>query len=166
MKKKQKNYIEKNVKKISIKNKNKLESLLFIAIIINFVSYIEDKNIKTRPKRNLQTAYSEITLRISGKGTQQILYDTFKPIPYYLEVNSVQTTFNYTINNLKYDKNNKIVMRFNSTIISCENMFSGLRNITQLDMTNFDFSEITSMKNMFYDDVNLWEIKLNTNKYV
>ena len=166
MKKKQKNYNEKNVKKISIKNKNKLESLLFIAIIINFVSYIEDKNIKTRPKRNLQTAYSEITLRISGKGTQQILYDTFKPIPYYLEVNSVQTTFNYTINNLKYDKNNKIVMRFNSNITSCENMFSGLRNITQLDMTNFDFSEITSMKNMFYDDINLWEIKLNANNKI
>ena len=104
-------------------------------------------------------------MTISGKGTQQILNSNFNPTPYYLEVNSVEKTFDYTINDLENDQN-KIIMKFNTPITSCENMFSGLSNINEIDMTNFDFSEVTSMKGMFFGNENLWKLNFNPNQKI
>ena len=137
-------------------------NLLLFIIIINIISLIFSKKSEIKIKRNFLIADSEIVLRIYGKGTQQILYPNFKPIPYALEINSVPVAFNYTIYNLKYE-NNELIMKFNNTITSCENMFFDSVNITQIDMTKFDFTEVTSMKRMFYGNKNLLKIKLNTN---
>ena len=152
-------------RKYSYKNNRILNLFLITFIIINKTSFIFSKIIINK-KKVLQSAFSEIILRISGKGRQNILNDNFTPMPYYLEVNSIQTAFNYTINNLKYDDNNKIVMKFNNIITSCENMFSGLINITQIDLTNFDLTEVTTMKGMFYGDIKLWKINFNKNNKI
>ena len=145
------------------RKKNKLYFFILNFIILNLISCIFSKKIETNIKRNLQETYSEITLKISGGGTQQILNSYFIPIPYYLEVNSVPKTFNYTITDLEYDQNNIIIMKFNKIITSCENMFSGLSNINQINLTNFDFTEVTSMKGMFYGNSNLRKLNFNIN---
>ena len=64
--------------------------------------------------------------------------------------------------NLK-NENNELIMKFNNTITSCENIFFDSINITQIDMTKFDFTKVTSMKTMFYVNKNFLKIKLNTN---
>ena len=64
-------------------------NLLLFIIIINIISLNSSKKSEIKIKRNFLIADSEIVLRIYGKGTQQILYPNFKPIPYALEINSV-----------------------------------------------------------------------------
>ena len=141
-------------------NKNKSNLLLYIIFIINIISFVFSQETSINKKRNLEPKFSELTIIISGQGIKQILNDSFKPIPYYLEVNSMETSFNYTINSIK--DYNKIIMKFDEIITSCEYMFYGLSNITQINMTNFDFTEITSMKGMFYGAKRLSSLLLNT----
>ena len=43
-------------------------------------------------------------------------------------------------------------------ITSCENMFNGLNNIVEIDLSNFDTSEVTIMNAMFKDCTNLEKI--------
>jgi len=141
---------------------NNISLLIKLFITINIITNVLAKKTTKISKRNLQSINSEITLIIAGKGTNQILNNNFKPIPYYLEVNSVTTEFNYIINNLSYQNNNKIVMKWNTIIKSCENMFYGLSNITQIDLSNFDFSEVSSMRGMFSGLSKVTKIKFNT----
>ena len=148
-------------KNLFLYRKQKSNFLLFALIIINIISLTFSKKSGIKRKINYLATDSEVTIRIYGKGTQQLLNNNFKSIPYSLEINSVPYIFNYTIDNLKYE-NNVILMKFNNEITSCENMFSGSINITQIDMTKFDFSQVTSMKRMFYENKNLLKIKLNT----
>ena len=145
----------------NIQKNNKISLLLKLFIAISVITNVFPKKTTEIAKRNLQSTYSEITLIISGKGTNQILNNNFKPIPYSLEVNSVTTEFNYIINNLSYQNNNKIVMKWNTIIKSCENMFYGLSNITQIDLSNFDFSEVTTMNGMFSGLSKVTKIKFN-----
>ena len=147
-----------NNKKISLFSLININIFIILSLISNILCIESNLN----KQRNLQSSYSQITLRINGKGTNQILYNNFRPMPDYLEVNSIKTNFNYIINNLQYQENNKIVMRWNNILTSCENMFYGLSNITQIELNNFDFSEVTSMKGMFFGNKNLWNIKFNT----
>jgi len=159
--------IERNYQKLIYFHKNthmtnkNISLLLKLFMIINIITSVFSKKTEI-VKRNLQSTNSEITLIISGKETNQILYNNFKPIPYFLEVNSVTREFNYIINNLSYQNNNKIVMKWNTIINSCENMFNGLSNITQIDLSNFDFSEVTTMSGMFSGLSKVTKIKFNS----
>mgnify|MGYP002623978106 CR=1 FL=1 len=158
---------ERNYQQLILFNKNNHKNnintslLLKIFITINIISNICTKKSEII-KRKLQSTYSEVTLIISGKDTNQILNNNFKPIPYSLEVNSVSTEFKYIINNLSYQNNNKIVMKWNTIIKSCENMFYGLSNITEIDLSNFDFSEVTTMNGMFSGLSKVSIIKFNS----
>ena len=118
-------------KNLFLYRKQKSNFLLFALIIINIISLTFSKKSGIKRKINYLATDSEVTIRIYGKGTQQILNNNFKSIPYSLEINSVPYIFNYTIDNLKYE-NNVILMKFNNEITSCENMFSGSINITQI----------------------------------
>ena len=53
---------------------------------------------------------------------------------------------------------NKVTLQFNEALISCEDMFHGLSNIIEVDLSNFDCSQVTSMKSMFKDCTNLKSI--------
>ena len=55
-------------------------------------------------------------------------------------------------------KKNNITLRFNYKITSCQNMFNDLKNITEVDLSNFNASEVTSMESMFYRCENLVKI--------
>ena len=63
--------------------------------------------------------------------------------------------YNLTLNE------NIIKIRFNKTITNCNVMFSGLINITNIIFNNFDFSNVLSMKGMFYKCHNLKSLDLS-----
>ena len=62
---------------------------------------------------------------------------------------------------LEEKKENVIIMKFNTTLITSEKMFYGLSNITTIDFSEFDFSQVTSMKFMFNECRQLKYINFN-----
>ena len=58
---------------------------------------------------------------------------------------------------------NNVTLEFDDIINRCDFMFSGLSNITEIDLSNFDSSKVVNMSNMFsyctkLKKINLWNI--------
>ena len=98
--------------------------------------------------RNIISLLNEISLKIRGKGNQNILNDKFQPKPseIYLENNKIESNDN------KYDFPNElnyIKLVWNQPISDCSNMFKDCKNILEIDLSNFDSSSVIDMKYMF-----------------
>jgi len=101
---------------------------------------------------------SEITLKIYNIGNQPILSANFSLEPDAVFVDNIKRS-----NCKKYcdieSSDNEIKLIFNGFIISCENMFFKLENIKEIDLSRFDFSQVTTMKSMFHYCINLKAVK-------
>ena len=62
--------------------------------------------------------------------------------------NDVTQNYSDKIINLVEEINN-ITLKWESEITTCSHMFYGLSNIINIDLSNFDISKVTNMKNMF-----------------
>ena len=101
---------------------------------------------------------SEIILTIEGNGAQAILNQNFHPEPNSVFVNNdIRNDCKRSCNLGEY--NNEIKLEFNDYVTSCENMFQGLSNLKEIDLSGFDFSKVTSMKSMFQYCTGLKSIK-------
>ena len=101
-------------------------------------------------KKRFLNYESIISLRINTKGNRSILNKDFKHLPTKVYINSVEVT--------KITENNYYtipVRKCNVTIIydykltDCSKMFSDLKNVITLNLSRFDTSLVTNMKNMF-----------------
>ena len=104
---------------------------------------------------------SEIHLVIQGSGQQKLLSDyffTYIQQPSEVLVNGVKDDSCSKTCNLEGDRNN-ITLRFNTQIESCYGMFDGLKNITEIDLSNFDASKVADMGYMFNYCSNLEKIE-------
>ena len=106
---------------------------------------------------------SEINLVIKGKGTQYLLSSNFYKDPSEVLVNGELDTSCKKTCNLNGDINN-ITLIFNENLNSCANMFNGRSNILEIDLSNFDSSNVTSMNRMFYQCSILQKIKFGNIK--
>ena len=104
---------------------------------------------------------SEIHLVIQGNGKQKLLGDYFFIYiqqPSEVLVNGVKDDSCSKTCYLEGDINN-ITLKFNTQIESCKTMFNELKNITEIDLSNFDASKVTDMRWMFNDCSNLEKIE-------
>ena len=97
---------------------------------------------------------SEIHLVIQGSGVQKL--SNIEPSE--VLVNGVKADSCSKTCNLGGNRN-YITLRFNTQIESCKTMFNGLKNITEIDLSNFDASKVTDMRWMFNDCSNLEKIE-------
>jgi len=132
-----------NKGKRRILNNYTLQYLLLL-LKIAFINLISIKNI-----RNLNNYESIIHLVIKGSGNQKLLYSYFYTNPSEVLVNGVKHDSCKKTCNLQEDINN-VTLIFQNKITSCQNMFRELSNIIEIDLLNFDFSEVNSMCRMFY----------------
>ena len=128
----------------------KLYRYINIIFKVFFFSYISIINTQVSP--------SEISLVIDGDGNQTILNENFYKDPDNVIVNGE------TRNDCKKfcvltTKPNNIQLQFYDDITTCENMFYGASDITEIDFSSFDSFGVTSMKNMFKECTNLISIK-------
>ena len=104
---------------------------------------------------------SEIHLVIQGSGPQQLLSDyyftNFKR-PSEVLVNGVKNDSCSKTCNLVGDRNN-ITLKFDTQIESCIAMFELLKNIIEIDLSNFDASKVITMRSMFNGCSNLEKIE-------
>ena len=134
-----------NLKKEKINN----NIILLLNLIILFLSI----SLSNEKNYNLRKLYydSKITLIINETGEQKILYDKFNVTPYEVFVNGeLQNNASNKVL-LNEQKENVILMKFNTPVISTEKMFYGLTNIIKIDLSEFDLSQVKDMKFMFYD---------------
>ena len=93
-------------------------------------------------------AQSQISLIIEGGGNQALLNATFNKDPSEVIVNEESRS------NCKKSCNlpniiNYITLKFDDYITSCDNMFYGVNNIIEIDLSNFNTRRVTSMCSMF-----------------
>ena len=103
---------------------------VFILLYFYYTKFIFDSSIINLRKLQENKAYSEI--KITANVNDSYINPNFSPKPY-----------------VEYNGNETILLKWNETITNCEYMFSNTK-IKEIDLSNFDTSEITSMDNMFY----------------
>ena len=124
--------------------------LLLFVIKITISNSILNTNI-------IYNLVSEIHLTIKGNGNQNLLNEKFPYDPSEVLVNGKLKQCNKTCY-LDRELNN-VTLRFNQEITSCYFMFRDLKNIIELDLSNFDNSKVTTMQSMFHHCESL--IKIN-----
>ena len=112
--------------------------------------------------------FSEIHLIIKGNGKQEFL-SSYSDDPSDVFINGILADSSCKKScNLNGGVDN-ITLRFNFVITDCYGMFIHLKNITEIDLSNFDFSRTTDMTYMFSDCKNLEKIyfgKVNTSSLI
>ena len=148
--------------------KNIIPFRLYIIIIFRYLIIIDLFTYKTtNSKFNLLLYnFSKITLYIKGIGEKNILtYEeqyTFGTANYPSEV-IINGIKQITVNKKYYfnKTNNFVELIWNNSINSCRKMFNGCWDITEIDLSNFDSSEVTNMESMFYFCTSLTSLDLS-----
>ena len=92
---------------------------------------------------------SEIKLVFKGRGDKQILYSSFQYEPSEVIVNgNIKASCKKTCY-LENEDKNEVILKFQTQINSCVNMFNGLNNLIEADLSNFDASKVIDMTSMF-----------------
>ena len=141
-----------NIKNLSYKNIYLIISILILIFIP--VSYMKISI------RKLNLLNNEISMRIYGKTNLRILYNKNKNTPTELLIDGNQCPINTNISG-PTDRYYNITMRWNYLLNNCSSMFFGLTEIIEIDLSNFDFSNVTTMKQMFYGANNIIKIDLS-----
>ena len=109
---------------------------------------------------------SNITLKIKGTGYRKVLGKTSDSLyfdsnyyPNEIYIGEKQNVINYTYYFNETD--NYVLMVWHNTINNCKNMFHSCSNITEIDMSNFDSSQVTEMNSIFSECVSLTSINLS-----
>ena len=105
-----------------------------------------------------------ITIKIKGTGRQQIFNSEFSNsnIPnVYFHGELMTMTDNYEIDITGTEIENEITLIWDSENINCKDMFNGLTNIIEVDLSNFYPSYCSTMRNMFNGMINLININMN-----
>ena len=101
---------------------------------------------------------SEIHLVIKGSGTQNITSNDYGGIlPNEVIVNGVQRT-GCTKNCYLYEDINNVTLKFNTAIEDCTFMFNHVYNIIEVDLSDFDASNVNTMFCMFQACTNLEKV--------
>jgi hypothetical protein len=131
------NYNLKNKENNKILFKKNINSMFLfqLIIIIIFLSLSQEQKYNLR---NLDY-YSKITLIIKNTGRQEIIYNKFQFKPCTVIVNGISVS---PVNDevlLDEEKDNVIVLMFDTIINSTNNMFRN-NNMKSIDLSEFDFS--------------------------
>ena len=137
---------------LSIKKNN-----ILLCIYFNYILFL---------KYLCTSGEEKINLVIKGKGQSYFLNSSFYLEPKEVIINGETKTNVKKIFNFEKDYNNVTII-YEDKLNSCENMFNGITNITEIDLTEFDTSEVTNMDFMFNQSINLEKItfgNINTSK--
>ena len=91
---------------------------------------------------------SWIIIKINQAGEHNIISEYFRQRPDEIYINDMNQSLIQSHYNLS-ESINVIKLVWNNELDDCENMFSQCSNITEMDLSNFDTSQVTSMDRMF-----------------
>ena len=129
----------------------------FIYSRLKYLFILSTLFISIHDLRNINVYLSEIKLVIKGHGNHYFLYEYFNPGPSEVIINDEIKDSGIKSYNFQKELN-KVLIKFENSITSCENMFYELTNILEIDLSKFDSSKVVSMSSMFYQCTNLEKI--------
>ena len=132
-----------------LKKKNNISFLfyfnLFLICIINIILCNNPKN----NKRNLDTQ-SIIYLNVTGTKSIKILGSKAALFPDIIYLNDIEVQIDNSGNiNIEKTGKNNVTLIWNKPLETCEKLFQSASTITEIDLSHFDTSKVTSMKGMF-----------------
>ena len=151
-------------RKNNIKHSNKINrKYIKIIILIKFIIiniYYQLKNIKL-----FFSQFSKITLKIKGIGESNIFpYDRIYKFGSINSLKEVIINGNQEAIKYKYYLNqtdNFVELIWDDNITDCTYMFHGCYNITEINLSNFNTSQVTCMFSMFEDCSSLTSLDLS-----
>ena len=148
------------------KNLNKNNFVNLIILFLKFIFILSEFN-----QENLFFKFSEVTLKLKGTGNTKMLSDDFFKIYNPNEILLNDSILNVTTNNIHLNNSEITTIKiiWNNEIKSLDNMFKDCDSIIEIDLSNFNTSQITNMSYMFYNCPSLVSIylsNLDTSKVV
>ena len=140
------------------------KSLLLIEFLL-----LTSVELNLNKKRNILSQSSSIKLKIENSGEQTIYssgtYDWCNPviIPDEIIINGenqseIKNKYNFD------DINNEIILIWHNALQSTTCMFRDCSSITEIDLSNFDDSQLIQMQYMFHDCYSLKKIEISNFK--
>ena len=131
---------------LKIKKRNLFQ--IFYFILFSLINCILAEKVFNYRKLNNDNI---IKLNIKNEGFQKVVGSKILPDEVYLngKLTNINTSGYITIN--KNNNGNEITLVWKKKLDSCENLFDSCVNITEIDLSNFDTSGVTSMVSMFFD---------------
>ena len=108
-------------------------------------------------KKYMNYCYSEIHLVIKGQGEQNLIQNYFSFKPSEVIVNGIKKDSCEKKCKLVGEQSH-VTLRFENQFNSCYNMFGGLNNIIEIDLSDFDASQVTTMQYMLNKCSNIEKI--------
>jgi len=159
----------KNKKIIKLSNKcylknelNNSLSILIINIILIISLIFPISSHKIKSEKIKLCSNSEIIIKVKDSNTQEIINREFyyKPDEVYLNGVLITLLDGNKVENLDYNINT-ILMKWYNQINTCQNMFASITSIEEIDLSNFNFSKVSSTEKMFYQCVGIKYVHLN-----
>ena len=150
-------YQKKETKRIKF---NKSYIIFFYDIILKIIIF--SQFIKCN-KRKIELASSFINLKTKGSGNIKIFSNNNGVIgPNNVSINNIDSELKniYHFNNQENDINN-IILIWDNPPSSTNNLFNGCNKIIEIDLSNFDSSNVINMENMFYGCSSLTSVNLS-----
>jgi len=140
-----------NIKYIKIKNQNR-KIFIWFFIIINIINIVYSEN----NNRSLEIQ-NIIYIKVRGNESQKIIRST--ELPNLVYINNTEE-IEIQKNGLIYIESNsedinEIKIIWNKKLDNLKNLFYSLESVIEIDLPEFDTSEVTTMENMFYNCNNL-----------
>ena len=131
-----------------------ISNLFLLKISFLFISITKGKYM------DLINYESIIRLLIKGGGDKNLFGNEYPYEPSEVILNDVSKgTSCLKSCNMDYDEINNVTLKFNNNIDTCKKMFSGLKYIKEVDLSEFDASKVTDMSDMFSHSNNIEIIK-------
>ena len=151
----------------------KYNRINYIYIFVTIFTFILFSQFSKCFNRKNEMASSLINLKTKGVGNISIYSKSFKGTkPNIVIINNAinytdnQSDYHYSFSNSE-SNNNNITLIWNEPINITDSMFEDCSSITEIDLSHFDSSEVTSMKSMFLKCSSLISLNLsnfNTSK--
>ena len=155
----------KNRAPLMIKNKKNINNYIFIIKLLIVINLF-NRALSYYKINYLELKYSKITLKIKGIGNKNIFSGgsefSFESsgFPDEVYINSIKktpVTYTYYLDSI----NNVVELRWTNKINDCTFMFRSCSDITEIDLSQFDSSEVMQMYNMFEHCTSLTSINLS-----
>ena len=147
---------------LKFKNRNHFQMLYFIIFsLINCILAEKVYNYRRLNNDNI------IKLISYDGGKQKVLGSSAVPDEVYLNGKLTVLSYSKYISFNKKKEGNEVTLVWKKNLKSCENLFESCYNIAEIDLSNFDSSEVTSMASMFsecskLDNINFGNINTSS----